>query len=155
MDRAGLQVQLPDVSDVGRGRSRSLWSFVVAAAWQPSEAFGLEDLADGDGADGPAVGVEDAADVVDGEVLLAQGDDAIFEGLLLGRGMRSFGSGEEEEALGVLAELAGEDAETAGGVAPALGNLPDREALDEIAAKGLVLAMGGVAGLEEVLGERG
>src|SRR5206468_10904522 len=63
--------------------------------------------------------------------LFRSGDDAIFEGLLLGRGMRSFGSGEEEEALGVLAELAGEDAETAGGVAPALGNLPDREALED------------------------
>jgi len=93
------------------------------------------------------------ADVVDGEVLLAQGDDLFAEALFLGGGLRSFGRGEEELAFGVLAELVDQDAEAARGVAAAAGGLGRGEAFDEEGAEGFVLAMGGVLRLEEEASE--
>ena len=52
------------------------WAFVISPAWQASESFILEDLGDGDRTEGVALVGQITADVVDGEVLLAQGDDA-------------------------------------------------------------------------------
>ena len=38
------QVELSNVSDIGRGRPRPGWALVVGPAWQPRESFVLEDL---------------------------------------------------------------------------------------------------------------
>jgi hypothetical protein len=46
-----------------------------------------------------------------------------------------------------------QDAETAGGVAEAAGDLGGGEAVHEEGAEGLVLAVGGVGGIEEDPGE--
>ena len=92
---------------------------VVGAARQLGEALVLEDRGDGRRAERLAVAGQGAADVVDGEVLLAQGDDVFPEGFGLGCGVRSLGRGQEEVAAGILAELMDEDAEAARGVAEA------------------------------------
>ncbi|MEK7755026.1 MAG: hypothetical protein AAB654_24075, partial [Acidobacteriota bacterium] len=96
---------------------------------------------------------EHLADVVDGEVLLAQGDDLISQALGLGGGFRSFGRGEEELPLRFLAELVGQNAKASRGVTAAAGGLGGREPFDEVGAEGFVLAVGGVLGLEEEAGE--
>ena len=108
MEGARAEVELLDVGDVRGGRSSGRGSLVVGPTGEAGEAFGLEDLIDGDRADGVAVGVEGAADVGDGEVLLAQGNDTVAEGLLLGGGVRPPGSGQEEGSGGILAEVQGQ-----------------------------------------------
>jgi hypothetical protein len=79
-----------------------------------------------------------AADVVDREVLLAEGDDAVAEGVGLGCGLRSLGRGEEEAAARILAELMDQDAKAAGGVTEPARDFGAGEALDEEGAEGLI-----------------
>ena len=64
-----------------------------------------------------------ATDVVDGEVLFAQGDDTVAEGIGLGCGMRPLGRFEEEVASRVLAELVDEDSEAPRRVTEAASDL--------------------------------
>jgi hypothetical protein len=92
-----------------------------------------------------------AADVVDGEVLLAKGDDVIAEGIGFRRRARSFGRYEEEVASRVLAKLVDEDAEAPWGIAKAARDLDTGEFVNEEGAQGLVLAVRGVGWLEEDL----
>src|ERR1700674_1714618 len=76
---ARLKVEGADVSDVGRGRAWPGWPFFVEPAWQASEAFVGQEDGDSGGAEGMSFGVESLTDVIDGEVLLAQGDDPLAE----------------------------------------------------------------------------
>ena len=95
------------------------------------------------------------ADVVDGEVLLAQGDHAVAAGGPSWAAVWGpLAGGEEEGPLGVLAELVDQDAEAAGRVAEARGGLGGGKSLDEVGAEGLVLAVGGVDRLQKAVGER-
>jgi hypothetical protein len=149
----GGQVELPDVGDVGRGGPGTEGPFVVTAAGQSGEPLILEDLGDGARAEGMSFVVQDAADVVDREVLLAEGDDPVAEGVGLGRGLRSPGRGDEEDAVRVAAEMVDEDAEASGRVAGASRRLGPREALDEVGPEGLVLPVGGVGRHSEDAGE--
>ena len=125
------QVELPDVGGVGRGGPGSRRALVVGALGEAGEPFGLEDVGDGDRAERAPLVVQRAADVVDREVLLAQLDDPIAEGIGLGGGMRPLGRGDEEGTFGIPAELVDEDAEAARGVAEAACRL-DPEPLDEV-----------------------
>ena len=152
-ERPWAQVELPDIGDIGRGRPRAGWAFVVGPARQPRESFFLEDLADGNRAEGMSFVGQVAADVVDGEVLLAKGDDAIAEGIGFGCRARSFGRCEEEVASRVLAKLVDEDSEAPRGIAEAARDLDTGEFLNEEGAQGLVLAVRGVGWLEEDLGK--
>jgi hypothetical protein len=60
-------------------------------------------------------------DVVDGEVLFAQGDDKVADAVALGSGTRARRARGEEGGTGggVVAELVAEDTEGAGGIAKA------------------------------------
>src|SRR5262249_35494163 len=95
-----------------------------------------------------------AADIVDGEVLLAQGDDALTQGLLFGGDVGPLVGGEEEAAAGGLAELVDQDTEAAVGVAEAFGDFRAGAAVDDVGTQGLVLTLGGVGRLQEVLRQR-
>jgi hypothetical protein len=126
----------------------------VGRSWssrQAGEAFFLEDLCHGDGADGPVLCGQGAADIVDGEVLLAQGNDALAQRLLFRGNVGSLVRGEEETAVGVLAELVEQDAETAVGVAETCGDFRTWAAVDDIGTQSLVLAVCGIGRLQEVL----
>ena len=90
---------------------------------------------------------------MDGEVLLAEGDDLLPQPFLLARRPALAGGG-EEVAVGLAAELVDEDAEASRRVAEASGGLGRWEALDEEGPQGLVLSMGGVGGLQEAAGQR-
>ena len=83
-----------------------------------------------------------AADVVDGEVLFTEGDDAVAEGIGLGWGLGSLGRSEEEVPWGTLAELVDEDAEAPRGVTEAASGPGTGEPLDEESAGGLRIAGG-------------
>lgn len=152
-ERPGTQVESSDIGDFGGGRPRAGRSLVVGPARQTSEAFLPEDLGDGDRAERMSLVGQVAADVVDGEVLFPQGDDGFAEGIGLGCGLGPLGRGQEEGAAGILAELMDQDAEAGRGIAETAGDLGGGEAIDEEGAEGLVLAVGGVGGLEEDAGE--
>ena len=94
-----------------------------------------------------------ATDVVDGEVLFAQGDDTVAEGIGLGCGMGPLGRFEEEVASRVLAELVDEDSEGPRRVTEAASDLGSGNPFNEEGAEGLVLAVGGFGGFEEDLGK--
>ncbi len=148
-----VQVELPDISDLGCRRSCAGWAFIVGPTRQASESFGLEDLSDCDGAERLPLVSQATADVIDGEVLFSEGDDEFAEGIGLRCRLRSLGRGQEEGAVGILAELMDQDAKAAGGVTEAAGNFGAGNVVHEEGAQGLVLAMGGVGGLEEDLRE--
>ena len=93
------------------------------------------------------------ADVVDREILFAQGDDAVVHGIGLRSGLGFFGRLDEEVASGILAELVDEDSEAPRGITEAMSSLGAGEAIEEEGAEGLVLTVGSVGGLEEEAGE--
>ncbi len=94
-----------------------------------------------------------ATDVVYGEVLFAQGDDAVAEGVGLGCGLRSLGGRQEEVASRVMTELVDEDSKAPRCVTKAASDLSTGRSLNEEGAKSLILAVGGVGGFEEDLGK--
>jgi hypothetical protein len=127
--------------------------FVIRASGQPGEAFFLQDQRDGDRASLLPLLFQGPADVINGEVLLAQGDDRFPHPVLARTRAGRSARGEEEFQLGVLPQLVTEDAETTGGVAEPLGRLDGREALDEKSPQRLVLAVEGVMGYQKDLSE--
>ena len=150
---ARRQIQLAHVGDGGGESAGTLGPFVILASRQPREAFFLEDQGDGHRAALLSLLLQGSADVVDGEVLFAQGDDLLAHAILGGMGAGCAARGEEEFQLRVLPQLVAEEAETAGGVAEALGGLGGGEAFDEKRPERLVLAVEGVLGHQEDLGE--
>jgi hypothetical protein len=120
---------------------------------QACKALVLEDLVDGDGAECDVVLGQGPADVIDGEILLAESDDPGTDRVGFGCGVWSFGRRQEEGSPGILAELVDQDAEASRRVSEAFGDLGARESLDEEGAEGFVLALSGVGGFEEDAGE--
>jgi hypothetical protein len=145
------EVELANIGDSGGQRVSSQGAVLVIASRQAGEAFLFEDLVNGHGADGLVLCGQGAADIVDGEVLLAQGDDAQTQGLLFRGAVGSLVRGKEEAAVGALAELAEQDTEAAVGVTEAFGDFRPGAALDDIGTQGLVLTLGGVGRFQEVL----
>ena len=90
--------------------------------------------------------------VVDREVLLAESDDPLSQGIGLWGGAWPLPGCEEELALRVEAKLMAENAETSGSVAETPGSFGRREMLDEVGSKSFVLPVGCVPGGEECLG---
>ena len=116
-----------------------------------------QDLEDGLGAGGEAFVAQALLDPGDGELpFAAQGDDAGVAALAVGAGAGGFGPGgvgEEEGAPGGALELGEEIAEGTGGVVELGGGLGGGEAVDKVSAEGFVLAVDGVGGREEAIGE--
>ena len=150
---ARRQVELADVGHIGHDGAGLVGPLVVEPSRQLGEALLLQDRGDGRRAERLAVAGEGAADVVDGEVLLPQGDDLFPQPLLLaGRSALACGR-DEEVAFGLIAELMDEDAKAPRGVAEASGRLGGGETVDEEGPEGFVLSMGGVGGLQEAAGQ--
>ena len=146
------QVELSNVGDIGRGRPRAGWRSSSARRGNRANPSSLRICADGDRAERmPLVG-QVAADVVNGEVLFAQGDDTLAEGIGLGCGLGAFGRCEEEVASRILAELVDEDSEAPRGVTEAASDLGTGGSINEEGAEGLVLAVGGVGWVQGRLG---
>ena len=109
----------------------------------------------GDGG-GTALAGEGGGDLVGGELLGAQGEDAAAEGgpgIVGGGGPGRARGWQEEGALGMAAEVGEQVTQGAGGVAEALGGFGERELVDEEGAEGFVAAVIGVGGLQEADGE--
>ena len=122
---------------------------LVEASGQAGEAFVLQDLADGGGAERRSLLLERTADVVDRVVALAQGDDLRPAAALVGLRLGALAGGGEEVGQAAVSELVAEDMEGAGRVAEAAGGFGGRQLVDEEGAQGFVLALAGRAGLGE------
>jgi hypothetical protein len=119
MNGARRQVELTNIGQIGRDGAGSVGSLVVAAARQLGETLFLQDRGDGRRTECLAITAESAADVVDGEVLFAEGDDLLPQPFLLPPGPAVARGRAEEVAVGAGAELIDEDAETSWRVAEA------------------------------------
>ena len=156
---AGAEVELAAVGLRGEVGAGGLVAFLGGAAGQFAEAGLAEEAQDGLGAEGAALAAEAAFDVGDGEVLiLAEGEDAagavVGGRCLLGLEGAWAGRGDGEEgAVGLAAEGGEEIVEGTAGIAEAGGGFGWGQAVDEVSAEGLVLAVGGIGGLEEAGGE--
>ena len=93
------------------------------------------------------------ADVVDRQILLAQANHLLAHPIPFRGDCRSFLRRSEERAVRMLAKRMAEHTEAAGRVTEAACRLGGGESLDVVRAQGLVLAMGGVGGLEEKGGD--
>jgi len=91
--------------------------------------------------------------VVNGEVLFAQGDDPVPNGVCFRGCLGSLSGREKEFAIRMLSKLRTKDSETARGVPETLGHLFGGEPVDEMGSEGFVLSMGGVARFQESPGD--
>ena len=73
------EVELLHVRDVGLFRLGAGRSFLIETAWQPRETFLAQDLVDRNRTDSERLVLQGSADIVNGEILFAQGDDALAE----------------------------------------------------------------------------
>ena len=131
------------------GRAHPRGPLIVQAPRQRREPFGLEHLAHRSGAERERALLERLADLVDRVIGLAQLDDEVVGGGLLGLMARARTGSDKELWLGVVAEVVAQDLERAWGVAKGASDLGRGNVLDEVGAKGLVLALLGRRRLEE------
>ena len=126
------------------------------AAGELGQAGRAQDLVDKADAVGQVFAAQAGGDVVDGEVVLAQNEDALAGaggGVAGGAGGSGSGPAGGEQELGIVAaeELGAEIAKAAGGVAEATGSLGGGATVDEAGAEGLVAALARGGRLEEAV----
>src|SRR5271157_5490652 len=103
-------------------------------------------------ADDVASGGQLMLDIIDREILFAQGDDTFTNAVSFGcRAGTALRAGKEAATFSaIVAELVTQDAEGAWGIAETVGDFCRRQLLHEINAQGFVLALGsGIWGAEE------
>ena len=92
---------------------------------------------------------ESAADVLDGEILLPQGDNLFSKPFLFAGWLTSACGGDEEVAFELIAELMDQDAKAARRRAEPPGGFGGGDTLDEEGSECLVLSVVGVGWLQE------
>jgi hypothetical protein len=146
---AGLEIKALDPGGISRNRARRIGPFVIPAPREFGEAFCREEGRDRGGAESMALLPENIPNITDGEILLAQSDDALPEWIGLGSGVGTSLRREEKLRVRILPEVMHEDSEAARSVAEALRDLGGWDLLDEEGAKSLILALSGAGGFEE------
>jgi hypothetical protein len=96
-----------------------------------------------------ALTLEGFADVVDGQILLAKGEDQLADVLLLGDLLSPFLGRGEEWTMGVFPEVMEHDAKASVGISEAFGGFHPADPIDEIGPEGFVASVCGVLWLEE------
>jgi len=128
---------------------------LVAATRQSGEAFGAQHLVNGRQAEAVALLGQRVVNVVDRQVLLAQGDDHRPRRVFLGLDLRAPGSLGEELAYLAAAKGVAQHAEGPGRIAELSGRDRGGHALGEVGAQRFVLAVPRVRGLPEESGDIG
>jgi hypothetical protein len=128
---------------------RSWKSFLVSSSRQPGKPFFFEHQGEGNRTHPLPALFQDPTDIIDGEILLSQRDDLVPDTVGFRRSLRPLLRREEEEAIWILAELVGKDAEASRGIPEAAGDFDRREILDEEGPEGFVLAVSSIGGFEK------
>ena len=131
--------------------AQGVGALLVLAARQTSKALRMQNLPDGGDTEGSAVVFQGSLDVIDGKILLAQGEDELADGVFLGLGAGTGFEVAEEIGWGA-AEVVAEHAKGTVGIAESFRGQLGRDTLDEKGAERLVLAVGRGGGLEEEAG---
>ena len=137
---------------IGHGLDRRLGAgrpFLVQAARQGRKALGFEHLPHRRRAERELALLQRLADLVDRVVPLAQGDDGLARGGLLGLGAGPGPWGGEEDGRGLAPEVMAQHMEGARRVPEGPGHLGDGSLVDVVRAQGLVLALLGRVGMQE------
>ena len=95
--------------------------------------------------------LEDLPNVINGKVLLAGLNNLLAQRIGLRSALRAFGRGQKKGTRGILSKLVNQDAKASGGITKASSGLLGGKLVDEEGAQGLVLAVGGIGGLEKSL----
>jgi len=149
-EHAGRQRELPDIGDRLGQRPGGPGPLLVGPARQAREALRPQHLLDRGDAEPPgARAVEFVADVVDGEVALAQRNHAGAHRVLAGLGFRPVRALAEEVAIHLVPEAPAEDPEGPGLIAEPTGHLGRRGTIGEVGAQRLVLALARRARFQE------
>jgi hypothetical protein len=125
--RAWAQVEPTHIGDGRRRGPGRVGACIGIAAGSACTAVCFSEARDGDGAQAVPLSLEGLADIGEGEVLLAHGNDGVADGVPFWGGAGACAWLEEERSLGVLAALVAEHAETPGRIAKALGDRMRRE----------------------------
>jgi len=149
LDPPRAEVEFADIGDLRRDGACAQRSLVIATPRKPCEAFFLQDFCDSHRAERMAILCQRPADVIDREVLLAEGDDLWAKGIRLGRGLGTMGRGLKKVTVGPMTELMDQHAKTARRVAETGGGLGTGNCIHEIGAQRLVLSVGGIGRLKE------
>lgn len=149
----GSEIKITYICHGGGFRPYAGRPFLIAPPWQAGKSFLLENHGHSRRAQSMLLIAQDLADIVDGEVLLAQGNDFVPKSIRFGSTLRSFGGRGEEVLMGVLSKLMTKDPEASLRVPEASSRLGRGEAFDEIGPERLVLPVSGIGGFEEDPGE--
>jgi hypothetical protein len=114
-------------------------SFLIGPPGQASEALLLQDLGNRNGAEALALLLEQALNVINGEILFARLDNLRAQGVRLGGLPGAFGRRQEERTLGITAEIVDQNPEAARAVTEAASDPFGREFLDKVSPEGLIL----------------
>ena len=133
-------------ADIGHGRWLGLecgGPLVIAAPGKSGKPFFAQQHGECIDTDGVSGSRQLPLNVIDGEVLLADGHGQFTDAIPRGGGLRPVFNGLEEAHpfARIVAELMAEHAKGAGGIVETAGHFGRRQLLDEEAAQGLVLPL--------------
>ena len=147
------KIQVPHVCNGSNLRPNARRPFVIASPGQAGKALFLEDHGHRRRTQFVSLIAQEPADIIDREVLLAQGNDFVPKPICFGSTLGSFGGRGKEVSMGVLAKLMTKDPEASLCIPKASSHLGRGDAFDEIGSQRLVLPVSGIGGFEEDPGE--
>jgi hypothetical protein len=148
-DRKIQSVHIGTLGDLG---PRSWEPFFVSPSGKPGKTFFFENQGNGNRTHPLTAFFQNPADIIDGQILLSQGDHFVSDAARFRRSLRSLLRRKEEGAIGMLTEFMGENTKTSRRIPEAMGDFGRREILDEVGPEGFILAMSGIGGFEKEVG---
>lgn len=146
---SGSEVQLAHIGNRRCFGVNALGAFLIPAAREPRKALLLDDQRDSGRAQLVAFVRQCPADVVNGKILFAQGNDVLADAIHFWSCLWSLGGREKELPVGVVSKLMAQYTKAAGGIAEAFRRFDGRESFDEKSAQSFILPMGGIGGFKE------
>jgi len=148
-ERARLKRKSPGIGHRLHRRPRIIGSLFIQAPGKRGESLLLQHLPHGGRTQGAALVLQGLTDLINRIVLLAEADDRLSGGRLLGLSPGAVPGRDEKQRFRIVAEMMAQDMERAEGIAEGAGDLLSGAALGEVGSQSLVHAVFGVTGLEE------
>ena len=150
----GRKIQPVHIGNLGHLGPWPRKSFLVSSTGQPGKPFFFENQRDSNGAHPLSALFQDPADIIDGEILLSQGDDLVPDTVGFRRSLRPLLKGKEEGTVWMLSEVVGKNAEAARRISEAARHFYRRQIIDEVGPKGFILTVCSIRRFEKEAGHR-